>query len=146
MVASENKLIAVALSTGEIRWTGHAEQSEPAQVPVVVQGELLVPDHWGRVTAYRPTDGGVVWKTAGSDGVAMWGEPVVLGRRLVALALSQDGPRLASTKGALALRPPAPGWGIAKLPDGGLVVSTFGDGQNYIVAYDLDVGRYGPTR
>lgn len=140
VVASENKLIAVGLHDGQIRWTAHAEQSEHAQVPVVSDGELLVPDHWGRLTAYRPGDGASVWKTEGADGVAQWGEPVVLGTRLVAMAMSQDGPRIASPTGAVALRPPAQGWGVSRLPDGALVVSTYGEGPNYLVAYDLDIG------
>lgn len=146
VVASENRLIAAGLRDGQIRWTGHAEQSEHAQVPVMHDDQLLVPDHWGRLTAYDPTDGRVLWKTAGSDGVAQWGAPVVLGRRLVAMALSEDGPRIASPQGALALRPPSQGWGVARLPDGGLVVSTYGDAQNYLVTYDLDVGSSARTR
>ncbi len=140
VVATENKLIAVGLHDGQLRWEARAGQSELAQVPTVAEGELLVPDHWGRLGAYRPVDGTLLWEAKGADGVSLWGEPVSLGRQTVALALTKDGPRIASPRGALALRPPSPGLGVARLPDGGLVVSTWGKGQNYLVAYDLDLG------
>jgi outer membrane protein assembly factor BamB len=147
VVATDDKLLAVGLRDGRLRWEASAAQSELAQVPAVTgDGRLLVPDHWGRLTGYRAADGKVLWHAAGKDGVALWGEPVLLGARLVAVALAKDGPRIASPTASVALRPPSPGLGVARLPDGGLVVSTYGDGQNYLVAYDLDVGAAASTR
>lgn len=141
IVATDNKLVAVGLHDGHLRWEAKAEQSELAQVPVLDDhGDLLVPDHWGRLSAYRVRDGQLLWKVAGADGVAQVGTPVVLADRVVALPLTEHGPRLASPDGATALRPPAPGWGLGRLPDGGLLVSTWGEGQNYLVAYDVDLG------
>ena len=57
--------------------------------------------------------------------------------RLLIRELDEGGPRLVTPAGSTALHPPASGHGVAAMPGGGLVVSTWGDKVNYLVAYDL---------
>jgi len=137
-VASNERVTASDVRTGELVWTSAAEQSEFYQVPVVTPThELLVPDHWGRMTAYDAHDGRAIWRVRGAESVAEFGTPVVLGPRLVALALDDAGPRIGSPSGSSALFPPADGHGVAVLADGALVVTTWGAPVNYVVAYDV---------
>jgi outer membrane protein assembly factor BamB len=138
-VASDERMLAVDARTGAPRWSAPAEQSELFQVPVIANNgnELLVADHWGRLTAYSPDNGRQMWSVQGADTAAEFGEPVWLGERFVALPLDGLGPRLASPAGAARLRPPADGWGVAELPGGGLVVTTAGNAANYVVLYDV---------
>ena len=140
VVASDEHLFAVDARTGAQRWSTRAEQSELFQVPVIAANgnELLVPDHWGRLTAYRPSDGKRMWSAQGDATAAEFGEPVWLGERFVALPLDAHGPRLASPRGAFRLRPPSDGFGIADLPLGGLVVTTASENRrNYVLLYDV---------
>jgi outer membrane protein assembly factor BamB len=137
-VASDARVTAVDARTGEVQWTAVADQSELYQVPLATPShELLVPDHWGRMTAYNAHDGEVLWRVRGADGVAEFGTPVVLAARTVALSLDDAGPRIASPGGSTALPTPASGHGVTALADGGLVVTTWGAPVNYVLAYDV---------
>jgi outer membrane protein assembly factor BamB len=138
-VATDEHLIAVDARTGALRWSVKAEQSELYQVPVLGANgiELIVPDHWGRVTSFRKDDGKRFWSSNGANTVAEFGEPVWLGEQFVALPLDGHGPRLASPAGSFRLRPPADGFGVAELPLGGLVVTTAGGTTNYVLVYDV---------
>ena len=139
-VASDEHVFAVDAHTGAPRWQAPGEQSELFQVPVLAANgnELLVPDHWGRVTAYAPADGRRIWSSKGADTAAEFGEPVWLAERFVALPLDAAGPRLSSAAGSFRLRPPADGFGIAELPLGGLVVTTASrKSTNYVLLYDV---------
>ena len=137
-VASSGHLVAVDAHTGQPVWEAEAEQSEPFQVPVATLAhELLVPDHWGRMTAYDVHDGHALWRVHGADGVAEFGQPVEVGPRTVALPLDQGGPRIGSPGGSSTLRLPASGHGVVATTDGALVVTTWGGEVNYLVAYDL---------
>lgn len=142
-VASDGHVIAVDLRSGALVWQSPAEHSELFQVPVVTdEHELLVPDHWGRLAAYDAASGAARWKVTGPDTMAEFGEPVLVSavHRLVALPLDDGGPRLGSPEGSVPLRPAAPGHGVARLPDGGLVVTTWGQTPSFVLAYDIDVG------
>src|SRR5205814_1378519 len=98
---------------------------------------LLVPDHWGRLTAYDPYDGRRRWSVKGGDTSAEFGEPVLLADRFVALPLDANGPRLASPAGAFRLRTPGTATGVAQLPGAGLVVTTGDKATNYVLLYDV---------
>jgi outer membrane protein assembly factor BamB len=140
-VASDEHVFAVDARTGAPRWDATADQSELFQVPVVADNgnELLVPDHWGRLTAYNPYDGRRLWSARGPDTSAEFGEPVLVADRLVALPLDGHGPRLASPRGSFRLRPPVDGFGVGELGGGGrqLVVTTAGKPRNYVLLYDV---------
>ena len=137
-VATDEHVVAVDARSGEPVWSTTSDQSELFQVPVVTSTrELLVPDHWGRVTAFDPHDGRVLWKGRGPDAVAEFGEPAPVGPQLVVVPLDQDGPRLVTPTGSSPLPGPNSGHGVAALPDGGFVVSTWDGTTNYLVAYDV---------
>jgi outer membrane protein assembly factor BamB len=139
-VASDEHVFAVDARTGAPRWDATADQSELFQVPVVADdgNELLVPDHWGRLTAYDPYDGRRLWSVRGRNTSAEFGQPVLVADRLVALPLDGHGPRLASPRGSFRLRPPVDGFGVGELPGGReLVVTTAGKPTNYVLLYDV---------
>jgi outer membrane protein assembly factor BamB len=137
-VANDAGVEAVDAHTGELIWRAAADQSEFFQVPVVsADRELLVPDHWGRLAAFDPHDGHRLWEVRGPDAVAEFGEPVLVGPRFAALSLDEGGPRLASPAGVTAISPPNAGHGVARLADGGLVVTTWDGPVNFVVVYDV---------
>jgi sugar lactone lactonase YvrE len=137
-VATDGKIVAVNAANGELAWETPAEQSELFQVPAVdPQDELIVPDHWGRLAAFDVHTGRRLWKVTGADAVAEFGEPAVLGPRVVALALDDGGPRVASPTASGHMPVPTDGHGVAVLSPDQVVVSTWGDGTNYLVAYDV---------
>ncbi|HUR76777.1 MAG TPA: PQQ-binding-like beta-propeller repeat protein [Acidimicrobiales bacterium] len=138
-VASGERILAVDAVTGAQKWNAPAEQSELYQVPVIAANgtELLVPDHWGRLTSYDPHDGRKFWSAAGADTLAEFGEPVLVSDRLVALPLDAAGPRLGSPTGSVRMVPPADGHGVADLPNRGLVVTTWGPSTNFVVLYEV---------
>jgi outer membrane protein assembly factor BamB len=137
-VATDGKIVAVNAATGELAWETPAEQSELFQVPALdAESELIVPDHWGRLAAFDVHTGRRLWKVTGPDAVAEFGEPAVLGHRVVALALDDGGPRVASPTASASMPTPTDGHGVALLGADQVVVSTWGDGTNYLVAYDV---------
>ena len=140
-VASDERLLAVDAHTGNLVWQTKAQQSESFQVPVLDRWHnLLVPDHWGRLTAFAAHDGVQQWTSDGDDGVAEWGEPVSLAPRVAVVALDAGGPRIVSPNGTATLDLPAEGHAAAAFDDGDLVVATYGGATNYLVAYRLHVG------
>jgi outer membrane protein assembly factor BamB len=135
-VATGGRVLAVDAHTGAGIWEAEADQSEYFQVPTLSAGhELLVPDHWGRLAAFDAHDGTPRWRVRGPDAIAEFGEPAVLGSRLVALSLDAGGPRIASPVGSRRLKGPAAGHGVAVSPTGWLVVTTWDGPENYVVAY-----------
>lgn len=140
-VASDERVTAVDARTGHTLWQAVADQSELHQVPVVDRfHQLLVPDHWGRLTAFDAHTGDRRWITAGDDTIAEFGEPVSLGAEVVAMALDADGPRIASPVGVTTLDLPAQGHGVAAFGDAGVVISTWGGTQNWLVAVRVHIG------
>jgi outer membrane protein assembly factor BamB len=138
-IATNERLVAVNARTGEPAWETAAQQSELYQVPVLADhgNELLVPDHWGRLTAYDPYDGRRFWSVKGADSVAEFGEPVLIADRLVALPLDAGGPRLGTPHGSTRIKPPSDGHGVADLPLRGLVITTQGGETNYVLLYKI---------
>ena len=137
-VATDGHVLAVDARSGEGIWDAEADQSEYFQVPTVSAAhELLVPDHWGRLAAFDAHDGTVRWRVRGANAIAEFGEPAVLGPKLVAMSLDAGGPRIAGPAGSYSLKVPAPGHGVARAPGGLLIVTTWDGPQNYVVAYRL---------
>ena len=141
-VASNEQVLAVDVHTGQPVWQARADQSEFFQVPTVTgDHELLVPDHWGRLEAFDAHSGSPIWQVRGPDAVAEFGAPALVAPRLVAMALDAHGPRIGGPNGSSAVVVPSSGHGVAVTPSGQLIVTTWYGTLNYVIAYDVEVGK-----